>query len=94
MPSFLGSITLAPLVLAFPCVLSTVQIIVLLFAKESPRFLIVKKRRFSAGEEALKFYQGERGLDKVLCDMEVEVIKADTISKGIILVFLYYFLIC
>uniref|UniRef100_A0A915JZB6 Major facilitator superfamily (MFS) profile domain-containing protein n=1 Tax=Romanomermis culicivorax TaxID=13658 RepID=A0A915JZB6_ROMCU len=57
-PQLLGSLSLSPYALSLTIIFSAIQFVVMCYAYESPRFLILKQNQIDAGIEALKYFQG------------------------------------
>jgi len=79
----LGSVEFSPYVLAFTFFLSSFEFLVLIFAKESPRFLILRRKKLLDGKLALEYYQGKDAGEKGVQEIQSEAGRLENTPKGV-----------
>lgn len=72
LPPLMGTNTLSPYVLGFTAMTALILLIVLIYAPESPRFLILKCNKLEQGKRAIRFYQGDVKAQEVFNEILAE----------------------
>jgi len=81
----LGTETLWNILLAFTCVPSAIQLLVLTFMPESPRYLLIDKNKPQAARKALIRLRGTRNVDDEMEEMEEEANEQKDVQQSTML---------